>query len=218
MATVEDIFKAVKITAELTGSAISDDAASVMLMQLKPYGADAVLSALMKCQRELKHRLTLADIIERIEQTDGRYTADEAWAKLPKDDNYGALVTNEMDEAAGFAWPLLQMGDKVAARMAFKDAYERIVSNARLLAQKPRWRVSAGVAGGNAEAAADGLRRGLLNAEQLHLCLKPDEVDYAMSMAGIQLALPAPTEKGKQYALEAKALLSNMMKERGNDE
>lgn len=143
-------------------------------------------------------------------ENDGRYTADEAWAKLPKDDNYGALVTNEMNEAAGFAWPLLQMGDKIAARRAFIDAYERIVNNARLLGNKPVWSVSAGLLGGNAEAAAEGLKKGVLKTEQLYIALKPDEVEYALSIAGVQLALPAPTEKGKQYALEAKKLLQQI--------
>lgn len=210
MATLSEVKQAIKLTAEVTGSTLSDDAIAMMLMQLKPYGADAVMTALNRCQRELKHRLTLADVIERITQTDGRYTADEAWAKLPKDNRYGALVTAEMDEAAGFAFPLLEIGDKVAARKAFIDAYNRIVDDARAKGKPAKWRVSLGADSGNAEAAAEGLRLGLFDPEYVGRILNPDDKDYALSIAGVKLALPAPTEKGKQYALEAKKLLEKL--------
>lgn len=210
MATLSEVKQAIKLTAEVTGSMLSDDAIAMMLMQLKPYGADAVMTALNRCQRELKHRLTLADIVERITQTDGRYTADEAWAKLPKDNRFGELVTAEMDEAAGFAFPLLEIGDKVAARKAFIDAYTRLVDDARASGKPAKWRVSMGVDGGNMEAAADGLRRGLFPLEYVARILNPDDYELAVQRAGIQLALPAPTEKGRQFALEARKLLEQL--------
>ena len=50
--------------------------------------------------------------------------------------------TNEIREAYGSAAPLA--GDLVAARMAFKEAYVRLVGEARVHRQLPIWSVSLG--------------------------------------------------------------------------
>ena len=141
------------------------------------------------------------------ESDDGRLSADEAWGMFPHNSDNTVLVTNEIMEAGQSAWELLKLGDKVAARMAFKDAYERIIKKARECGNKPRWQLSLGNSGECTSAATEGLRRGLLSLEYIRSVLNPDDADFIASSAGYQLALPAPTEKGKQYALDAKNLI-----------
>lgn len=66
-----------------------------------------------------------ADILNQFKTFDGRPGAEEAWAMIPKDE-YGSVVwTEEMAIAFGACSPLLNDGDKIGARMAFKEAYER---------------------------------------------------------------------------------------------
>ena len=74
------ILKAIAVTAELTGTELSEAALRVMAGDLDTYPEAAVLRALDRCRRELKTRLTLAAALERIEGQDGRPGADEAWA------------------------------------------------------------------------------------------------------------------------------------------
>jgi hypothetical protein len=55
-----------------------------------------------------------------------------------------AAMTLEMQEAIAVASPLLEDGDSIAARMAFKETYERIVSKSRADRVPVRWSVSLG--------------------------------------------------------------------------
>lgn len=66
-------------------------------------------------------------------QGDNRPTADEAWATaLGAADEADTVVwTAETAQAFAAARPVLELGDKVGARMAFKGAYERLVDAAR---------------------------------------------------------------------------------------
>ena len=66
------ILKAVAVTAELTGAELSETALRVMAADLDSYSETAVLRALDRCRRELKARLTLGAVLERIEEQDGR--------------------------------------------------------------------------------------------------------------------------------------------------
>ncbi len=75
---------------------------------------------------------------------DGRPGVDEAWAMIPRDEYVSAVMTEEMSEAMGIAQPLLNEGDQIAARMAFKDAYTRIVEQNKRAGLAPKWFPSLG--------------------------------------------------------------------------
>lgn len=68
--------------------------------------------------------------------------AEEAWAIcIDSFDEYATVVlTNEILEAKIIAQDIWDSGDKVAARMAFKSAYDRIIKTA----PEPKWTVSYG--------------------------------------------------------------------------
>lgn len=87
-----------------------------------------------------------ADIIAMIElfKPDGRLGADEAWALYPHDEATSAVITEEMAQAMQVAYPLLQEGDKIAARMSFKEAYNRITTQNKINGIQPKWFASLG--------------------------------------------------------------------------
>src|SRR3972149_5750129 len=136
------IIQAVAVTAELLGTTLSPEAATVFCNDLDGYGERVVLDALTRCRREVKGRLTLADVISRID--DGRPGPEEAWAKIPLDEAVTVCWTDEISEAFGIAYPLIAEGDMIAARMAFREAYNARVSAARAEGRSVNWQVSLG--------------------------------------------------------------------------
>lgn len=96
---------------------------------------------------------------------DGRPGADEAWAMIPRDEYVSVVMTEEMAKAYGIAKPLLDEGDQVAARMAFKDAYSRIVEQNKMAGIAPSWFPSLGHDPAMREAVlTDAVRVGRLSA------------------------------------------------------
>ncbi|WP_217589768.1 hypothetical protein [Burkholderia sp. GbtcB21] len=141
MASAE-LIKAVAATAELCGTTMSQPAAELLLADLSSFDERAVLAALSKCRREVKGRLTVAEILSRID--DGRPGVEEAWAMLPRDEDSTTVWTTEMAEAWGLAREMIAESETVAARMAFKEAYQRLVNAAREARQPAKWSVSLG--------------------------------------------------------------------------
>lgn len=134
-----EVLKALAVTAELTGTQLSEAAARVFASDLAAYPPDQVLGALNKCRREIRHRLTVADVVARLD--DGRPTPDEAWAMIPHDEAQSAVITQEMASAWGIA---READDRVSARMAFLSAYRRLVQEARDSGAPAHWFPSLG--------------------------------------------------------------------------
>jgi hypothetical protein len=137
-----DLIQAIAATAELCGTNLSEGAAKLLLADLSEYDERGVLVALTKCRKELKGRLTLAEIISRID--DGRPGAEEAWSMLPRDEATTVVWTGEMTQAWGGVQHLIDEDELVAARMAFKETYYRLVTEARELRTPVKWSVSLG--------------------------------------------------------------------------
>lgn len=90
-----------------------------------------------------------ADVIAQIQgivADDGRPGAEEAWAVCFRATDERATIVwcGEMAEAFGVAAPLLQAGDEVAARMAFKETYSRLLAEARERRAPPKWSATLG--------------------------------------------------------------------------
>lgn len=141
MASIE-LIQAVAATAELCGTTMSQPAAELLLADLSAFDERAVLVALSKCRREVKGRLTVSEILTRID--DGRPGAEEAWAMIPRDEDSTIVWTSEMAEAWGLVRGMIDEGEMVPARMAFKEAYQRLVTAAREARQPAKWSVSLG--------------------------------------------------------------------------
>jgi len=138
------VIQALAIAAELTGTQFSKPAAQVFAADLAEYPVDVVLAALDRCRAEVRGRLILADVLARIREADGRPGAEEAWAMIPHDERQTAVLTDEMATAMGPALSLLDEGDAIAARMAFKEIYNREVAAARAQGKPVRWFASLG--------------------------------------------------------------------------
>lgn len=138
----ENVIKGLAVVCELTGTELSKAALSVMAEDLSMYPEPQVLGALQRCRRELRGRLTLAEVILRLD--DGRPGAEEAWGMVPLDEGQTVVWTQEMVRAFTAAAPLLERGDKVAARMAFVESYKKLVADARDRREIAVWDISLG--------------------------------------------------------------------------
>lgn len=192
----EKIMQAIAVTAELTGTQLSGDAMYVMGEDLLAYPLDKVLIALERCRRELKGRLTLAAILDRVD--DGWQSAEEAFNTLVagwENEHLSILTTHTAMHAAESASALFNAGDKYRAGLAFKTAYERIVSEKKAKGIQPDWYVSAGL---DKEQLAQLVTEAAATGKITN--------DYALAL------LPAGEER---MNIEAGNLLTDKQKEEG---
>lgn len=182
---LEMLDKAVTVACEMTGTVWSDSVKAEVVKDLMLYGTQDVLDALNRCRRELTGRLTLAAILERIDT--GFISADEAFGLLVEAAQNEALtvVVPEIAlQAMGMgAQGLLDMGDKTGARMAFKEAYNRLSGCLKAAGKNAEWSVSAGTDKLQMAAAVkDAVSRGRLSASHaLHaLPYEADEVRHEL--------------------------------------
>lgn len=191
-----NLAKAVAVTAELTGTILSEVAIQVMLEDLARYPEPQVMGALTRCRRELKGRMTIADVISRLD--DGRPGVEEAWAMLPKDEATTAVWTKEMSAASSVIHDLLGRGDEIAARMAFKEAYNRLCQEARDRGEAVSWSASLGWdKGGRESVLKAAVIAGRLTDNQAKIYLP--EVDFKALLAAapepVRLKLVSMTER-----------------------
>lgn len=136
------LLKAITVTSELCGRTFSEAAAAVFVSDLEAYPEAQVLKALTRCRKEVRGMLTVQDVVSRLD--DGRPGVEEAWAMLPQNESQSAVWTVEMAQAFGVAVGLLDAGDKIAARMAFKEQYLLQVGQARDAGVPVSWQVTLG--------------------------------------------------------------------------
>ena len=162
----KQLMEAIAVTAELTGTNLSEIAARVMTQDLMQYPVEQVLGALVKCRRELKGNLRIAEIIDRLD--DGRPGANEAWSMIPKNESDSVVWTREMAESFGVALPLIDDGDHVAARMAFIETYRVKCADARINGVPVKWEPSLGFdKDGREHVLIDAVEKGRLTREHV---------------------------------------------------
>lgn len=163
------LLKLLIVTAELCGTAISETAGKLLLDDLESYPEAQVEGALKKCRRELQGRLTLPAILTRLD--DGRPGPDEAWAMIPKDESDSAVLTQETLTAWGIVSDL-HCDDRQGARFAFREAYARLIAEARAKKREVQWVPSMGSdASGRVAALEDAVRAGrLLESQAIAIC------------------------------------------------
>lgn len=116
---------------------------------------------------------------------DGRLGADEAWAMYPKDERSSAVISNEMAEAMRDARGLLERGDEIAARMAFRDAYNRIVEANRARGIPPQWFPSLGHdPEGREQALKAAVEKGRIGQDQATALIPPPKDNVIASALG----------------------------------
>lgn len=157
-----EITRAIAVVNEVSGGReLSEAALTVMARGLEKYPREQLARAFERCTQECKGHVALADIILRID--DGRPSAEEAWTRMPFDEDDSAWMTDEMRACFEFT----QGRDLIAGRVAFVKAYNRAVQQARAAGTPVGWQFSGG---GNLEQRLErireGVQRGLISLEK----------------------------------------------------
>lgn len=179
---IDELIDAITVTVEVIGDQASGAAIAMIASDLAEYPPADVAHALKRTRRECK-RFTLSAVLERLPNT--WPGAEEAWATFPREEADTAVVTHEAMEAWAIARPVWDSGDKIGARMAFKEAYERAVGR-QDRASMPQWHVSVGWDNAGREAPLlKAIEQGRIEADRVqHLLLSGPVVD-AGPIAGL---------------------------------
>lgn len=185
------------------GERIDETSADFLMLTLEEYQSGQVLAALKRCFKELKFFPTISEIVERID--DGRPGAEEAWSMAPKGDSDAAYLNNEIILAWSAAAELLKHGNEmVAARMVFKEIYDKTVKENRAKGIKPKWWLS----------RACGRGSDLINEAVLRDAIEKKRISVPNAIA----LLPSFTPSSEQLdqlpqAKEVHALISSTFKQ-----
>lgn len=164
----EDLVKGLMATAEVIGDQLRPTAAAYMVQDLSCYSLAVLERALAGCRRELKGRLSLGAVLERID--DGHPSPNEAWAVAIQaaDERNTVVWTTLTQQAWNTALPLVQAGDKIAARPAFLETYARLLKDARAARLPASYTPSLGFDLTSRNAAlTDAVSKGLLAHDQV---------------------------------------------------
>lgn len=143
---------------------------------LGPFDIASVRAACLKhIAAEPKFPPTIGQILDILNAGNkaGRLGVEEAWALAVKacDETETVVMNDEIAQAWGICKPIMDLGDEVGARMAFKEAYQRITAAAT---DAVKWWPSIGSDPHKRDAAlAEAKRQGLLPAPHVAALLPP---------------------------------------------
>lgn len=182
-------------TAEALGQTLSDNAAGLMAADLSTFPKEQLRTALSRTRMECSGRLTLKFILDQLDALQGRLGVNEAWALAlrSRDEQETVVWTDEIEQAWVAAASMAQGRDLVGARMAFKDAYERITLQARDTLKRPETRIAVGWdADRRLQVVLQAHQEGRLSLEHAQSVLSPEQ---AVAVEGrlVALAAPAPS-------------------------
>lgn len=191
----------------------TDDRLEMWTKALASFPAGAVKRAVANHIMTSQFKPQLADIVKQCQsQQDSVWmNADEAWATVPKSEQETAILTKETAEALAVAQPLLNDGDKIGARMAFKDAYSRLIEKAKAMSRKPVYFVSLGSdANSRASVLAEGVRTQKI-ALEMATTIAPEHAHDIVMLAGVKNhpLLAAPSAEGAQKIKQIMLMLKD---------
>ncbi len=104
---------------------ISPAAIDLIVQDLSEFDYDAVVKAI-HIVRKKGLIVNAGTVIPLLEKRDGRPPVELAWSMVLEsmDESKSVMMTDEMIFARGSAEASFSIGDKVAARMAFKESYD----------------------------------------------------------------------------------------------
>lgn len=132
------------------------------------------MACMTHIRNEPKFPPTLAQLLELLGHREpGKLGADEAWGIAVKacDETETVVMNDLIAQAWGIAKPIMDLGDEVGARVAFRDAYNRLM---RETAAPVRWWPSLGSDPHKRDSAlAEAQRAGLLAQSHVFELLPP---------------------------------------------
>lgn len=144
MRNKETVASTLRMMAEMHGKQMSPAAGMMMATDLSKYPDAVVLEALKRCRMELRTFPSIGDIVARIQISDGRPGVEEAWSLCPVSEEQSTVWTTEVRDAFFSGAAALLERDEVAARMAFKESYAKLISDSRASGRPLQWEVSLG--------------------------------------------------------------------------
>ncbi|QSN60454.1 hypothetical protein [Caballeronia sp. M1242] len=218
----------------------SQEALRIWWTLLSPFSLEQVRIALSQHLAESRFAPTPSDVISRLpKQSDGYPGTDEAWAIALRgaDERESCITLPEIIEALSIARPVLDGGDEIGARMAFREAYGRLIHIAHADHRRPKWFASLGRDVGMREAVVmEGVRAGricIADARALVPALAAPEGDARPEVAEqgrarlrelvaslpstsekIARAAAARTQREREATLAAKARAQKLTDER----
>lgn len=188
------ILEALAVTCAATSTEMPEAAVRVIASDLSGYPEAAVLGALVRCRREVSGRLSLAAILERID--DGRPGPEEAWAATPKSEWESVVWTPEWSMAHAAAAPHIDLGDMVPARMAFLETYRKRLAEARANGEPASWEFSRGFElDGREIAVTDAVLKGRISVQRAVAMLP------TLEPAKIEMLLEPPEDRKRLSGL-----------------
>jgi hypothetical protein len=197
------------------GDVPEPDMLRIWWASLQNYDINTVSAAFSEYAMRGKYAPKPADILGILDRImpDGRPGADEAWAMIPMDEYTSSVITQEMAEALHIAQPLLDAGDKIAARMSFKEAYSRIMDTNKRNGIKPSWFPSLGQdKEGRESVLAEAVRLGRIGSDHAVALLPPERAVPMLEHAGAPLAIenkPIRHEQAAENIARMKAMIAN---------
>ncbi len=193
------------------GRDITPELLDVFWAALADHGMEAVTRAINAHVRVSRFMPTVADVLERLAFGAGqaRPGADEAWLRTPpEEDSYWAT-----DEMLG-AWAVVaqemhsERPDRTGARMAFRDAYTRLVAEAQALGRPVQWRLVRGTRRDNlVDTIHEGVRLGYVPAAEAESWLRIE----GTPTLGLQPLLEGAARHEQTTALQALASLRGLL-------
>lgn len=141
---IQNFFNFLEGCASIYDKEVKETQAKIFFNALAEYDFSAVEKSFNTHIRTSKFFPTPADIIQNIPKPKiaGHIGSDEAWQLALKamEENDSVVINEQIIKARECAMDIYYSGDKVGARMAFRDSYNRII----LESPNPTWFVSLG--------------------------------------------------------------------------
>ena len=176
----EELIKALVATGEVMGARLSEVAIDLMVDDLQNYPLPGILSALKRVRQD-GTRFNVAEIIKRLP---GMWPgAEQAWASFPRSEEVSACICQEMADA----WGVACQQDEITGRMAFKETYNRAISQAMAEGRQPKWFITPGSdAAIREQVTMDAVQQQLISpsAARVHLPYIPTEELQLLASGG----------------------------------
>lgn len=202
---------------------ISADMTSLFFEDLADYPLESVLAGLKLHRRNPERGQfvpKVADVVREVQNFLKRkwLSADEAWAKalIASDESVTIVWTDEAQYAYGMCKPIMDEGDMVGARMAFKQAYDRAVSKAVAEMRAPNAFISLGHdQEGRVNAITEAVSVGLLTQDRAAPFLIESQTKIAQegkAIAGLLTGNVIAHPASKEHFIKRMAELKNAIK------
>lgn len=140
-----DSFKAAWLTAHAVSAnnkQLSDEMVSFAFEVLSDFSLENIARALVVHARAEKFAPTPSDVVKILSGFREQHLGpEEAWAIALEsfDETRSVVWTEQIQEARNVSWLIYESGDKVGARMAFREVYARLSKDV-----EPKWKLSQG--------------------------------------------------------------------------